>query len=105
MSWISPRSKGTNATDDPAVSAASALVSFRAIAMARYPELASRRTIARPRPRLPPVTTTLRIAPRELAALRDRQRRDEADRGRNLVPRQSFTAEMHDLALELVRSS
>src|ERR1043166_8543324 len=50
----------------------------------------------RPSPRLPPVTMTLRIVPRQLAAGRERQRRDEADGGGHFVPRELPDAQFDD---------
>src|SRR5712692_10449360 len=41
--------------------------------------------MARPKPRLPPVTMTLRMRTRQFASLADRQGRYEADHHRNLV--------------------
>src|SRR5204862_7229586 len=55
------------------------------MAMGRYPAPASRRTMPRPRPRLPPVTMTLRSMARDLARRRDGERRDEGDRRGHLV--------------------
>src|ERR1700724_4072917 len=56
-----------------------------------------------PRPRLPPVTMTLRSVSgmaHELAAGADREHRHEADRGRDLVLAEIVAAEPQDLALE-----
>src|SRR6266508_3725206 len=47
-----------------------------------------------------PVTTTLRMMPRELAGFGYVKRRDEADHGRHLVLGETGTAALHDLALE-----
>src|SRR6185436_15053183 len=59
--------------------------------------------MARPSPRLAPVTRTLRIAALELAARRNRERRYEVDRRRNLVPGQARAAMLLDLVLERAR--
>src|SRR5437899_3741145 len=76
-------------------------VIVRASAIARYPAAASRRAIPRPSPRLAPVTRTLRMVARQLAALRNRKARHERDRDRDLVLRQAVTAEPEDLLLYL----
>src|SRR5262249_12793683 len=52
----------------------------------------------RPSPRLPPVTMTLRIVARQLAARGERERRDKADGGRHLVARELTDAHFDDLA-------
>src|SRR6266567_8834859 len=64
----------------------------------------------RPRPRLPPVTTmlrmtilritTLRIMTRQFSGRADVQRRDEADRGGHLVLGQAVATDLQDFALE-----
>src|SRR5438093_3071273 len=60
----------------------------------------SRRTIPRPRPRLPPVTITLRMTG-QLAGGGDLERRNETDRRRNLVGGQAGVTDLKDLALEV----
>src|SRR5208282_4630979 len=69
--------------------------------------------MARPRPRLPPVTRTLRIAAgfgsamdstlaaRQLAGGGDGEARYESDRGRDLVARQRLAAELENIVPEL----
>src|ERR1700675_1660794 len=59
------------------------------------------RTILRPKPRLPPVTTTLRIMASQLAGRSNLQRRDESDRRGNLVCRQALVTDLQDLALDV----
>src|SRR5438309_354751 len=58
----------------------------------------SRRTIARPSPRLPPVTITLRMTD-QLASGGKLERRHETDCRRNLVAGQAIVANSKDLAL------
>src|SRR5262249_3796211 len=60
----------------------------------------SLRAMARPRPRLPPVTTTLRMMPRKLAGLGDIEGGNEADHGRHLVLGETGAAALHDLPFE-----
>src|SRR5437762_876537 len=71
------------------------------MAMARYPAPASRRTMPRPRPRLPPVTMTLRSMARDLARRRDGERRDEGDRRGHLVAGKLAETELQELVGEL----
>src|SRR5580704_16226544 len=59
-----------------------------------------RRTIPRPRPRLPPVTITLRMAS-HLAGGGNLERGNEPDRRRDLVRGQGVVTELKDLALEV----
>src|SRR5262249_46346523 len=71
-----------------------------AIAVTAYPSATSRRTIARPIPRLPPVTTTCRplaTGAHHLAGSAHVQRRHEANHDRNLVERQLALAMLKDL--------
>src|SRR6185295_7423512 len=65
--------------------------------MAQYPSQTSRRTIPRPRPRLPPVTITLRMTG-QLAGGGDLERRNESDRRGNLVGGQMAVTDLKDLA-------
>src|SRR5207244_8366399 len=60
----------------------------------------SRRTIPRPRPRLPPVTMTLRRTG-QLAGDGNLERRNETDGRRNLVGGQVIATELEDLTLEV----
>src|SRR5437867_3126274 len=60
----------------------------------------SRRTIPSPRPRLPPVTITLRMTI-QLAGCGNRERGHEPNRGRNLVRGQALVTDLQDLALEV----
>src|SRR3989442_4888293 len=60
----------------------------------------SRRTIPRPRPRLPPVTITLRMT-RQLPGGGHLERGNETDRRWNLVGRQPVVADLKDLAPEV----
>src|SRR5260221_2375537 len=60
----------------------------------------SRRTMARPRPRLPPVTITLRRTG-QLARGSHLERGNETDRGRNLVGGQAVVTDLDDVALEV----
>src|SRR2546421_3625176 len=62
-----------------------------------------RRTIPRPRPRLPPVTTTLRMLANQLAGRADVERRHESNRGGHLVGGQSLVAEAEDVGLVVRR--
>src|SRR5437660_3164688 len=111
MASISARSNGTKWKDSGWSRSASSIadvscgVSFRATAMARYPTPVNRRAMARPSPRLPPVTRTLRIVPHQLAGRSDVQGRDDGDRGRNLVRRQRVATMLQDLLLEAGGSS
>src|SRR2546426_1840525 len=68
--------------------------------MAQYPSQISRRTIPRPRPRLPPVTMTLRMAG-QLAGGGDLEGTNKTDRRRNLVGGQRVVADLKDLALDV----
>src|SRR4051812_45008916 len=54
----------------------------------------------RPSPRLPPVTTTLRMTS-QLAAGGNVEGRNETDGGRNLVSREALAAYLEDLALDV----
>ena len=63
------------------------------------------RAMARPRPRLPPVTRTLCIGARQLSGRRDVERRDEADHGRHLVGRELRAAIVQDLVADLLRAA
>src|SRR5215471_16071909 len=55
-----------------------------------------------PSPRLPPVTTTLRIVPDQLAGLGDVEMGYEADHGWDLMLGERLTANLEDLALQLL---
>src|SRR5438309_1119728 len=104
---VSLRSNGTKWNDPgwarsaSSIASVSWLVSFREIAMTRYPARVSRRARPRPRPRLPPVTITLRIVTYQFAAGSHGQGGHEANRRRYLVPRQCLATALHDLVLEL----
>src|SRR5207247_2706810 len=93
-SLISARSHATKRSEPGWAPSASSIadvswgLSFRATAMTRYPAAVSRRAMPRPRPRLPPVTRTLRMLTHHLAGPRNTQEPHEADRGRHLVSRQ-----------------
>ena len=98
------RSRGRN-TKEPrpccarlAALAASSSLSRRATATTRNPSRASRSAIARPIPRLAPVTITLSM-PRELAALRHRKVGDESQSRGNHISGETRTARGKDLAL------
>src|SRR5258708_14772851 len=99
----SPRSNGMNRSDPGRVRSACSIddssCSFicRAIAIASYPSQTSRRTMPSPKPRLPPVTMTLRRMPGHLACRGDLERRDDADSRRNLVRRQRVATGLEDL--------
>src|SRR5579884_1224684 len=54
----------------------------------------------RPRPRLPPVTITLRIGTHQLSGFGDGQRRNKVDRGGHFVGRQTLSAEQQDVFLK-----
>src|SRR5438477_13206956 len=73
----------------------------RATATVRYPSAASLRTIPRPNPRLPPVTTTLRMMTSQFARSSNLQRRQETDRRRNLVCGEVLVTDLQDFALEV----
>src|SRR6185437_12241224 len=73
---------------------------LRATATAPYPSQRSRRTIPRPRPRLPPVTRTLRTAG-QLAGTGNVQRGDEPQNPRDLVRREVLAAERQNLPVEI----
>src|SRR2546426_10808221 len=111
MSSITARSHGTKRSDPGLSRSASSiadvswLVSFRAIAMTRYPAPVSLRAMAMPSPRLPPVTITFRIATHHFACRSDGQGRNEVDRHRNLVPRKRFVAELQNLMLDFCNPS
>src|SRR5436190_12927578 len=100
------RSKAMNLSDPGRARLASSIAddrsSFirRATAIASNPSQINRRTMPNPRPRLPPVTMTLRMAG-QLAGSGDLKGGDDADRRRNHVPRQSGAAVLQDLARAL----
>src|SRR5579863_8104974 len=98
MASTSERSNGSKPSS-PAPAAATAAIagsssapSDRASATTRYPSRASLRPMARPIPRLPPVTSTLRTGALQLAAGGHGQSRYEAEPGRDLVRRQIAAA-------------
>src|SRR5699024_8591799 len=74
------------------IAARNSSLSRRATAMTLKPEAASLPTMARPMPRLPPVTRTLRIGSCELARGRHVERVDEADHCGHLVRGQRCAA-------------
>src|SRR2546427_2051018 len=76
------------------------LVSLRATATTRYPACVSLRTMPKPKPRLPPVTMTLRIVTCHLTCRRDIQSRHKIQHRRHLVPRERFAANLQDLVLQ-----
>src|SRR5436305_15036048 len=87
----------------PSIAARNSGLSLRATTITRWPELARRRTVPSPMPRLPPVTMTLPMAASQLSGRRDGQRGDEADRRRHLVRRQRLAAELLDRLLQFAR--
>src|SRR6058998_634953 len=62
-----------------------------------------RRTMPRPRPRLPPVTTTLRMLANHLAGRADVERRHEANRRGHLVRGEPLVAEAKNVGLVVRR--
>src|SRR5690349_11036007 len=82
--------------------AVSSSLSRRAAAMTLKPAPARRFAIARPMPRLPPVTRTLRIRARQLAGRGDVERVDEADHRRHLVGRKLRPALRDDPVADLL---
>src|SRR5580704_4892692 len=110
-SGIAPTSARSNGSkiSSPAPAAAMFLMtdlssapSERASATTRKPSRASLRAMARPIPRLPPVTRTLRTGALQLAAGGHGQRRHEPDAGRRLVRRKLAAAGGEDLGLERI---
>src|ERR1043166_6766197 len=107
MSSMRPRSNATKCSAPgpdrftSSIAWASSSLILRAIAMTQYPHSASLRAMPSPRPRLPPVTTILRMVAHQLAGLGDVEGRHEADRGRHLVLGKIGAARLHDLAFEL----
>src|SRR5271156_5218321 len=75
----------------------SSVLSLRAIAIARKPASVSLRVIPRPIPRLPPVTTTLRMEADELPGICDRQGGNEIDGGGDLMRWQNLAAMAQDI--------
>src|ERR1700749_2473874 len=84
------------------IAARNSSLSRRATAMTLKPAPASRRPIASPMPRLPPVTRTLRIGTRELARGRHVERFDEANYRWHLVRGQRCAAIGQDLVADLL---
>src|SRR5437016_1822323 len=70
----------------------------RATAIVRSPLQTTRRTIARPKPRLPPVTMALSMAG-QFARGADGERRHETNGGGDLVRRKRLAADLPDLSL------
>src|SRR4051812_40851024 len=81
------------------------LVSLRASAIVPYPTAASLRTMLKPRPRLPPVTRTLRIATCDFPSGRNGQGGNEIDTCRHFVPRQRYPTKAKDFFFELLAVS
>src|ERR1700722_11691219 len=75
--------------------------SRRATATTFYPAAAILREMARPIPRLPPVTRTLCIVPGQLSGRGDIERADEPDHGGDLVRRQRRPAIGQNLFADL----
>ena len=71
------------------------------MSMTRSPAEANLHTVHRPRPRLPPVTMTLRMTARQLAGVRDMQGGHETHERGDLVARQMLLAELANLLLDL----
>src|ERR1700739_2935461 len=65
--------------------------------MTRYPARFNLRAIPSPRPRLPPVTTTLRITTYHLPRFSNRERGNKIDRSWDLIRGESFTTEQDDI--------
>src|SRR5260370_14030731 len=109
MCSISAKSKGTNWIDPRPLPASSSKVdlswldSFRATAMTRYPDCASLRLIARPSPRLPPVTSTSRMLTCQFTRGIEFQGRKDVYRRRNLMPGKHASTELQDLVLKIIR--
>src|SRR2546421_2273648 len=104
MASMSLRSKARKLTAPPwpspaAMAQRSSSLSVRAMAIARYPAAASVVAIASPIPRLPPVTTTLRIGTHQFPGRGNLQCRHDANAHRYLVRRQVTTARLQNLAL------
>src|SRR5271170_25318 len=68
--------------------------------MTRNPVSASLRAIPRPKPRLPPVTITLRMATDQLSGFGHSQVSHDIDHRWNFVRRERLAAKQQDLVLE-----
>src|SRR5271163_4687556 len=73
--------------------------------MARKPASVSPRAIPRPIPRLPPVTTTLRMEADELPCISHRQGGNKINCSRDLVRRQGFTAKPQNIDTNIAAAS
>src|ERR1041385_6044913 len=106
MPSISERSHPINCSEPGcrlsacAIAPSSGLLILRATAIAQYPESARRWTIPSPSPRLPPVTRTLRMRARELAAVGHREALHKRDRNRYFPFGLAVAAELDDLTLD-----
>src|SRR5579884_1923042 len=86
------------------IAAASASLERRATAIVSCPAALSAREIARPTPRLPPVTTILPMLTDQLARGCDLDRRHHPNDRRHLVWSEAPAARRQDVGYELLRA-